>query len=364
MRLMLKAIAVFIAITAGPGMLIAKKEKASGAQESKNPGSKRVATVDGVPITETQARMEGAAELDSLELQVMKSKALAARNEHEILEKALERIIEAKLLQSEAEKRGISKEELLAKEVQQKIKEPADEEVDAFYAEDKQRISKPKEAVAPRIREFLKRQQANVLREELFSKLEKEHPVARLLEPLRYNVGVEDRPSMGPASAPVLLVAFSDFQCPYCKQFSETLKEVMKQYKDKVHLVFRQFPLTEIHPNARKAAEASLCADAQGHFWEMHDLLFQSQSNLRDEDLKSRAGKLGLDTAAFNKCLDSARFGSRVYEDLRAGAGAGVEGTPALFINGRFLYGSRSYEEVASTIDEELKAKKETPPTK
>jgi protein-disulfide isomerase len=103
-----------------------------------------------------------------------------------------------------------------------------------------------------------------------------------------------------------------------------------------------------------------LCAEDQGHFWEMHDLLFQNQNNLRDEDLKSRAGQLGLNTAAFNTCLDSKRFGGKVIEDIRAGSAAGVEGTPAMFINGRFLYGSRSTEEISQIIDEELAAKQKT----
>jgi predicted DsbA family dithiol-disulfide isomerase len=356
MRFFLGTMAVFAAILAVPGALPA--QKASGAQEQKAPVSKNLATVDGVPITETQARMEGAGALESLELQILKQKAVTERNEHEILEKSLDRIIEEKLLRAEAEKQNISKEQLLDKEVQQKIKEPTDEEVDTFYTENKQRINRTKEESVPLIKRFLKQQQENDLRQELFEKLEKEHRVVRLIEPMRYNMAAEGRPSKGPASAPVLLVLFSDFQCPYCKQFNETVKQVLKHYGDKVHMVFRQFPLTEIHPNARKAAEASLCADGQGHFWEFHDLLFQTQSSLKVEDLKGKAAKLGLDTAAFDTCLDSARFGSRVYEDMRAGMAAGVEGTPALFVNGRFLYGSRPYEEIASIIDEELKSKK------
>ena len=135
------------------------------------------------------------------------------------------------------------------------------------------------------------------------------------------------------------------------------MKEVQKRYGDSVQVVFRQFPLTNIHANAERAAEASLCAQAQGRFWDMHDLMFQNQNNLRNEDLKNQAGKLGLDAAAFNACLDSKRYGRTINEDLRAAAAAGVEGTPALFINGRFLYGSRPLEEVSGIIDEELAKK-------
>jgi predicted DsbA family dithiol-disulfide isomerase len=358
MRFLFRTAVVLILITTGSGLLPA--QKASNTQEQKGSGSRPMATIDGVPITETQARMEGAAALDSLELQIMKSKAIASRNEHQILEKALERIIEEKLLRAEAEKQKISKEELLEKEVKKKVSEPTAEQVDAFYEENKQRIVKSKEEVAPDIRRYLKQREESKLREEFIDKLEKEHQVVRLLEPLRYNVNISERPTSGPVSAPVLLVLFSDFQCPYCKMFSGTIKQVQKQYGDKVHLVFRQFPLSEIHPNAKNAAEASLCAWAQGKFWEMHDLLFQDQNNLRAESLRDRADKIGLDVAAFNTCMDSGRYGSQIYEDLHAGAAVGVEGTPALFINGRFIYGAQPYENVVEIIDEELSAKQET----
>jgi predicted DsbA family dithiol-disulfide isomerase len=356
MRVLSRTMLVVIILLIGSGGFPAQKR--SRGKEQKPSGMKKMASVDGVAITETQARMEGAADLDSLELQVLRSKATAARNEHDILENALERLIQEMLLRSEAQKRGLSKEELLTREIQPNITEPTAEEIDAFYTENKQRIGKPKEQVLPQISKLLKQRKESELREAFFSRLEKEHQVVRNFEPLRYTVDSSSRPSLGPASAPVQLVLFSDFQCPYCKRFNVTVKEVLKKYGDKVHLVFRQFPLTNIHANAQKAAEASLCAQAQGHFWEMHDLLLQNQGNLRDVELKERANRLGLDLAAFNSCLDSARYGGQIQEDIRAGASAGVEGTPALFINGRFLYGSRPFEDVAAVIDEELKSKK------
>ena len=356
MRILFRAIAAFILIIAASGLLSAPP--ASGSNKGKNSAGRRLAAIDGIPITETQARTEGAASLDSLELQTLRAKATAVRREHEILEDAVDRIIEDRLLQAEAKKRGISKEELLAKEILQKISDPTAEEIDRFYDANKQRIGRPKEEVTPTISRYLKQEAESNIRGVFVKTLEKEHQVSRFIEPLRYDIKVAGQPAMGPASAPVLLVLFSDFQCPYCKRFSGTLKEVRKNYGDKVRLVFLQFPLTEIHPYAQQAAEAALCAQAQGHFWEMHDLLFEDQSNLKDVDLKSRAGKLGLDVGAFGSCMDSARYGNQIKEDLRAGATAGVEGTPALFINGRFLDGSRSYEEVAGIIDEELKTKK------
>jgi predicted DsbA family dithiol-disulfide isomerase len=357
MRFLLRPIVLFILITAGSGYLCAQTPSKKQAQNST--AVKKLATIDGVAITETQARMEGASGLASLELQVLKAKATAARNEQEILESAVERLIEDKLLRAEAAKQGISKEELLSREVQKKVTEPTAEEIDDFYTENKQRISRSKEEATPQISKILKQQQESNLKEAFLGRLEQEHHVVRLLEPLRYNVSAAGRPSIGPAAAPVVLVEFSDFQCPYCKRFSATIKEVLKQYGNKVRLVFRQFPLTNIHANAQRAAEASLCADAQGRFWEMHDLLFENQNSLKDEDLKSRASKLGLDIAAFNACLDSKRYGAKIDEDMRSAAAVGVDGTPALFINGRFLYGSRPFEDIAEIIDQELKGKKQ-----
>jgi protein-disulfide isomerase len=125
-----------------------------------------------------------------------------------------------------------------------------------------------------------------------------------------------------------------------------------------VRLVFRQLPLTNIHPYAQKAAEASLCAANQGRFWEMHDLLFQNQGNLKNADLKNRAQELGLDVAAFNACLDSGRVAHQVREDVRAGASGGADSTPVLFVNGRFLSGNYPYEDLVPILDEELRNSK------
>jgi predicted DsbA family dithiol-disulfide isomerase len=353
MRSLYPACIVSILILCGfiPGTLLWGKDR-------KAPGGKQLASVDGIAITETQARMDGAEELESLELQKLRSKASFAQNEHQILEQAMERLVEEQLIKAEAAKRGITEEELLAKELPLNSSEATSDEIDNFYTANKQRINKPKEEVAPQIGIYLKQQKENDAREAFLKKLENEHKVIRLLQPLRFNVNASERPSLGPAAAPVVLVLFSDYQCPYCKRFSGTLKEVRKQYGDRIRIVFRQFPLTSIHPNAQRAAEAALCAAAQNRFEEMHDSLLQNQNALQEGNLKSRADKLGLDTNAFNACLASARNAALIHEDLRAAASAGVEGTPALFINGRYLNGAQPFEEIAAIIDEELKNRK------
>ena len=327
-------------------------------QERKQARGKRLASVNGIAITEAQVRKESADELESLELKKLKEKASFAQNEQEILENALERLVEEKLLAAEAAKQGISKEELVAKEIDGKAPEPTSEEIESFYEQNKQRINMAKEEALPQIAKYLRKQKTRSARQVFMETLEKEYKVIRSMEPLRFDVNASKRPAQGPASAPVLLVLFSDFQCPYCQEMSETLKEVVKNYGEKVRLVFRQFPLTSIHKFAQKAAEASLCADSQGRFWEMHNLLFQDQKNLGEKDLKAKAATLSLDTAAFNKCLDGEQFTARIREDIRAGAAAGADGTPALYVNGRFLNGNRPYEDIATVIDEELSGKK------
>lgn len=320
-------------------------------------GAKALGSVDGTVITETQARTAAAADFESLEMQKLKAKAEFARNENQILESALSRLIEDKLLQAEAAKRGISKEELLDKELQPYKQDPTAEEIDAFYKANEDRISRPKEEVSVEIGKYLKQQKLDSARESFLKRLEKDHKVTRSLEPLRFSVDAAGRPTLGPSSAPVTLVVFSDFQCPYCRKFSSTVSEVTKKYGEKVRIVFRQFPLTNIHPDAMRAARAALCAGDQNRFWEMEGLLFQDQSNLGIEALKDRAKKLGLDLNVFNACLDSAQKGTQIREDVAAGMAAGADGTPTTFVNGRYLNGAQPLEAISAIIDEELKAK-------
>jgi protein-disulfide isomerase len=335
-------------------LAIATQIQSKDLNSSRN---KQLASVDGVAITEAQVRLEGSSDLESLELKSLQMKAANAQREYEILEESLQSLVEEKLLMAEASRKGISKEELLAQELSRDEKEPTPEEVESFYAVNEYRIRVPKEEALPQIVSFLKQQRQIQKRAALIERLETEHKVVRFLEPLRFEFKTSG-PSQGPASAPVVLVLFSDFQCPYCKTFNETLKEILKQYDQKVRLVFRQFPLTSIHADAQRAAEASLCAGAQNRFWEMHDLLFENQKNLKENDIKDRAKKLGLNMDAFNSCLASNRYSKQVREDARVGSSAGTDGTPTLFINGRHLTGGRSYPEVAAIIDEELSLKK------
>jgi len=170
-----------------------------------------------------------------------------------------------------------------------------------------------------------------------------------------------DNPAKGPADAKVTVVEFSDFQCPYCARFVlETFPQILSTYGDKVRFVFMNFPLSQIHENAEKAAEASECANEQGAFWQYHDILFANQSALAVDNLKAYAAQLGLDATKFDECLDSGRMASLVQADMEAATKAAQEagldrfGTPAFFINGKHLGGAQPFDVFKQAIDAAL----------
>ena len=148
-------------------------------------------------------------------------------------------------------------------------------------------------------------------------------------------MSIGDSPSLGQPDAPVTLVEFSDYQCTFCGRFfKQTFAALKTDYIDtgKLRYVFRDFPLDTMHSQARKAAEAAHCAGAQGHYWEMHDILFNNQNALQVDNLKAFARELGLDTDAFNVCLDQGTYAEAVNQHRAAGAQAGITGTPGFFI--------------------------------
>ncbi len=160
---------------------------------------------------------------------------------------------------------------------------------------------------------------------------------------------------LGSSRAKVTMVEFSDFQCPYCGKFAATVKKLMTDYKDKVRLVYRHFPLDSIHPNARPAAEAAECAGEQGKFWEYHDQLFAKQEELGDATFTQIATNLKLNTAKFNECLASDKYMAKIDADYQSGIAAGVQGTPHSIVNSTPVSGAVPYEQLKAVIDAELK---------
>jgi protein-disulfide isomerase/plastocyanin len=177
--------------------------------------------------------------------------------------------------------------------------------------------------------------------------------------PTRVDVSADDDPVKGDADAPVTIIEFSDFQCPFCSRFyTDALPQIEQEYINtgKVKLVYRDFPLESIHPQARPAAEAAECADDQGKFWEFHDLLFENQQLLSDASYKQWASDLGLDENVFADCVDSNKHADEVTGDLDDGAAGGVTGTPAFFVNGQLLSGAQPFSAFQVAIEAAMNA--------
>ncbi len=173
----------------------------------------------------------------------------------------------------------------------------------------------------------------------------------------RFKVAVEGNPTIGPDTAPVTIIEFSDFQCPFCKRFHDgTLQALLKKYEGKIRFAYRDFPISAIHPFAQGAAEAAECAHAQNKFWEYHDLLFQNQDRLTRDDLIGYARQLNLDAKAFQDCYDTGQYAQEVQADLQVGQTLGITGTPTFFINGRLLVGAQPLSAFSTIIDAELAA--------
>ncbi len=174
------------------------------------------------------------------------------------------------------------------------------------------------------------------------------------------DVSADDDPVLGKNNAKVTIIEFSDYQCPFCKRFrDQTFDQIKTKYIDtgKVKLIYRDFPLDSIHPQARPAAEATECADEQGKFWQYHDLLFQKQdewSITGASAFKQYAKDLSLDGNKFNDCFDSGKYKKEVQKDLDDGVAVGVRGTPAFFINGQSLSGAQPFAAFEAIIEQAL----------
>jgi len=186
----------------------------------------------------------------------------------------------------------------------------------------------------------------------------KENKTSPSSEPISppQQVSVDDDPFIGSKDAPVTIIEFSDFQCPFCKRAEPTIKQILETYGDKIRFVYRDFPLT-FHQNAQKAAEAAECADEQGKFWEYHDLLFEKQTEWSSDGVKKfkeYAVQLNLNTKDFNDCLDSGKMISEVNKDFQDGQSYGVTGTPTFFINNELISGAQPFEVFKQKIEEAL----------
>lgn len=316
------------------------------AQQSPAPQSTTeavVATLAGQPITARELEQEVAPRLLSVRQQ-----------EYQIKSEAIRELAFRRQQERAAASAGISVEELMRREVTEKVTAPSEEEIAQIVQQYRSRLPADEAQAKTVVRQGLAQQRLQqrevAFREELLAGVE----LRILLEPPRAAVPLgEHEPARGPARAPVTLVEFSDFQCPYCARSQSVLQQIHAAYGDKVRFVFKHLPL-EMHKDARRAAEASLCAADQAKFWEFHDWMFANMNQLSEPQLVAQATALGLDVERFTRCLTSGEKAEAVNADMMAARELGITGTPAFVVNGRMVMGAQPFEAFKEVIDDEL----------
>jgi protein-disulfide isomerase len=192
---------------------------------------------------------------------------------------------------------------------------------------------------------------------DVLAELKKMESANKPLDPAKQQmIAAADAPAFGPVGSKVTIVEFSDFQCPFCSKAATAVKDIKSKYGDKVHFVFRQFPLS-FHQNAHLAAEAALAANAQGKFWEFHDKVFENQKALERDALEKYAKEVGLKLEPFKKALDTKEYAAKVDADAKLGSEVAVSGTPTMFINGKRVQNPTDAAAVSKMIDDALAGK-------
>jgi protein-disulfide isomerase len=303
-----------------------------------------VAEVDGVKITRGELDKKAAEPLLALRQQ-----------EYDTLRRALDEMITERLVEKEAAARKVTRTALLKAEVEDSVPPPDPARLDSVYEQNKHRFGgKTREQMEADLARAVRQQDLNARRAAFAEELRSRAKVRVVLDPPRAQVAIPaSAPTLGPASAPVTMVEFSDYQCPYCRRAQETVDQLLAKYKGKLRLVHRDFPL-DGHPGAMPAARAARCAGEQGKFWDYHRGLLTVLGDFSEQDLKGRAVTLGLDASKFEACLQSSRHDEEIRASVEEGARIGVTGTPAFFINGRMMFGARPIEQFEELIEAEL----------
>ena len=310
--------------------------------------------LDGAKIAEVDDRAILASELEKY---AGRELSLQRESLYKLENQKLDEYISAFLLTREAKKRGVSVEVVLDQEVNSKILPVGDDEIDVFYKSNRGRIAVDLDKVREQIRSYLYNQKTAAQKALFFKSLRSKAKVVTYLKPppvFRAQLSLADEPFKGSEEAPVTIVKFEDFQCPFCNQVQPTFNELLSRYDGKVRLVHKDFPLESLHPQARQAAEAARCAYEQGKFWEYHDNLYANSPKASADDLKNYAKVVGLNVDSFDRCLVSGKYKAVVQQDLNEGTQLGLFGTPTFFINGREISGNQPLTAFEAMIDEEL----------
>jgi len=274
---------------------------------------------------------------------------------YDLLRGTLERFGIEQLMEAEAAERGISTEELRLVEIDGKVLEPTEQELERAYEANKNysRGNSFQELRTAILRTM--RRERLVMREVRYvNELKEKHGFSVSLSAPRVELELtEDNPTKGNAVAPITMVEFGDYQCSYCRRAHSTVQRVLNEYGDQIRYVFVDYPLPN-HDRATPAAEATHCAGEQDKYWEYADHLMVMAGDLNDNNLRERAEQVGLDIGEFMSCYTSGRYTDLIEAGLQIGSASGVDRTPTFFINGRILAGAKNYETFKLIIDEEL----------
>jgi len=323
----------------GLGAALALLSAGSMAAQS-GPGEV-VATVGGVKVTMGELEQEEAAKLLS-----------AHYKYYEAETKALNELIDKKLLEQKAKSENLTVDQLIDRDINSQVKDPTEDQMKVYY--EGLDVDQPYEAVREKILEKIRQVRAARARSSYMKALHAQSTDYITLAPPRANVDTQNAQMLGPENAPVTLVEFADYECPYCQRVAADVKKLQTDLGGKMAFAFKDFPLP-MHARAEKAAEAARCASKQGKFWEFHDELFHSKE-LDVDQLKAQARALSLDPAEFDKCLDSGEQAAAVERDRKEGVTLGLSGTPAFFINGHFLSGASDYATLRRVVEQQLAA--------
>ena len=305
-----------------------------------------VATVGGVAITRGDLEALVAPQVAKLEEQA-----------HQLRRQQLDALIAERLLDAEAKRRGVTPAALEKAEIADKVPALTQADIDAFVQANRARLPADPATLMPQIRQYLTEQRQEERRAAFLEELRGRTKVEVMLEPppaFRATIDVAGTPSRGAENARVTVVEFSDFHCPFCRRVQPTLNQLLAKYPNDVRLVYKHMPLDQLHPQARRAAEASWCAQQQGKFWEYHDQLYAGGPDGSDANLSAIAARVGLDVAKYQQCMSAGAAAAEVQKHVEEGSRYGVNGTPGFFINGRFVNGAVPLETFVQVVDEEL----------
>jgi protein-disulfide isomerase len=339
---------VALAVTLGAACPVL--QAAQGLARAADSPDKVLATVGSHKITQGQVDQKILQRI----LQTVDSSKLYSWRKQE-----LDGIVNNYVIEQAAKKAGMTPDQYMAHELSTggsgKVTES---DASKFYHQHKEQLQartgeKSFEQVKGSLISALQQQQDAQRRDQVIARLKAEQKVNVMLVEPRFSVASGGHPSAGGKDAPITIVEFSDFQCPFCRGAENSIKAVRDKYGDRIRVIYMDFPLG-MHAHAMEAARAGRCAAEQDKFWQFHDAMFADQSKLAATDLKATAQKLGLDAKQFDTCFDQAKPDAGIRQDMAQGQSLGVTGTPTFFINGRELVGAQPPPKFNEVIDEEL----------